>query len=348
MSGPKRILFVADSKDYTDKLLLTDIRKRVKGFLRLGHDTQVFSPNLAMSGLGPVRQGAWVRAFYKPRMEELLERQIRNYVPDIVYIGFAKYLDARTVERIRRAAPGAFLLGYDVDIYPELQENRVDAAAGFDVLMTTYAGRALAPYERRGVRCVFMPNICDPDIERRYDAGPRWKSDILFTGRIAHRKYPTDPVRSEILNRLRRREGFVCYGAQEGRPIGGLEYYYAISGARIGLSINADNSIPLYHSDRLTQYMACGTLVLAKRVPETGRLFEDRRHLRYFDSADEFFEIADEYLRDEPRRRRLAEQGMEYVHREFACEKIARYTLDVVEKGTYSAPWNQRAGDETG
>ena len=45
MAKAKRIFFVADTKDLTDKLLLVGLRKQVKGLIRLGHDTQVFSYN---------------------------------------------------------------------------------------------------------------------------------------------------------------------------------------------------------------------------------------------------------------------------------------------------------------
>jgi len=264
MPRPKRILFVVDSKDYTDKLLLADIRKRVKGFIRLGHDTQVFSPNLALRQIGGIKNKMWVRKVYKSRMDELATRQINNYCPDIIYISFAKCIDQKTITCFRQAAPNAVLVGYDVDIYPEQHPGRVRTASELDLLLTTYSGQALVPYTNHGVRCVFMPNICDSDIEYRYPVSAEWETDILFTGKISHRKYPTDEVRSQLLMRLSQDDRFICYGSLGRGLVGGLEYYYAISGAKIGLSINADNNIPLYHSDRLTQYLACGTCVLAK------------------------------------------------------------------------------------
>ena len=103
--------------------------------------------------------------------------------------------------------------------------------------------------------------------------------------------------------------------------------------------VNAANDISLYHSDRFTQYLACGTLVLAKYVPESELLFKNKIHLRYFDTINEFFELADWYLSHEDERVKIANAGMEYAHSEFNCEKIAKYTMDLIENGTYSAPW---------
>lgn len=31
--------------------------------------------------------------------------------------------------------------------------------------------------------------------------------------------------------------------------------------------------------------------------------------------------------------------GMKRAHSEFNCERIAKLTLDLVERGTYDAPW---------
>jgi hypothetical protein len=32
---------------------------------------------------------------------------------------------------------------------------------------------------------------------------------------------------------------------------------------------------------------------------------------------------------------------MERAHTEFNCEKMARYMLDLIETGTYDAPWTE-------
>jgi spore maturation protein CgeB len=118
-----------------------------------------------------------------------------------------------------------------------------------------------------------------------------------------------------------------------------MRYFYAISGSRIGLSVNADNNIRLYHSDRLTHYLSCGTFALAKRVPDTDLLFKNKQHLRYFETAEEFFDLADWFLKHEDERKKIADVGMKWTHEQFNCVKIAALFLDLVEKGTYTAPW---------
>jgi len=43
MPKTKRIFIVGDMKEFSDKFLLSGIRKQVKGFIRLGHDVHRFS-----------------------------------------------------------------------------------------------------------------------------------------------------------------------------------------------------------------------------------------------------------------------------------------------------------------
>ncbi|MFB0554718.1 MAG: glycosyltransferase, partial [Phycisphaerae bacterium] len=64
-------------------------------------------------------------------------------------------------------------------------------------------------------------------------------------------------------------------------------------------------------------------------------------HLKYFDTVDEFFELADWYLKHQAERERIAIAGMEKAHAEFNCERIAQYMLDLVETGTYDASWGE-------
>ena len=342
MTKAKRIFFVTDMNAFDDKFLINWIRKQIKGFIRLGHDTQVFDYKGAFRQAGFIMGRKWARRLCQSHIvNKLLLKQIKNYNPDIVNVVFPHYLDAKTVMLMRQAAPDAFFIGTDGNLWPELHKYTLETAAELDLVLTTYEGQGLDSYKRAGVRCAFMPNICDPDIEYRYDVDSNWKSNILFTGqtRYKHKRYPTEDLRYQLLSRLACMENCALYSCH-GRPrIGGINYLYAISGARIGLSINAVNDIRLYHSDRLTHYLACGTFVLAKRVPDSDSLFKDGLHLRYFDTVEEFFDLANWYLNYEDERLKIANAGMRRVHTEFNCEKIAKYTMALIETGTYDAPW---------
>ncbi len=340
MHQSKRIFIVYDLKQTAIKTFVDQVPKLTKGFIRLGHDVRIFSYCSALAEASPLKSKTLSGLFYKSRVDNLLADQIKNYKPDIVYVNFAKILNADTIKYMRQAAPKAIFIGDDGDPWPKLKKNRIETAKEVDIVTATNDGEFLQDYRDGGVpHCVFMPNLCDPDTDRRYEVSQEWKTDILWTGNAKHHADTSEVFREKLVTKLAKRDNCTLYGCF-GRPkIGGIDYLYAISGARIGVNVNAVNSVRLYHSDRLTHYLAGGAFVLAKRVPGTDLLFKDGVHLKYFDTIDEFFELADWYLAHEQIKQKIADAGMNWVHEQFNCVKIARYILDLIEKGSYNAPW---------
>ena len=344
MPNAKKIFMVSDLRLDAVQMFKNNPHKLAKGFIRLGHDVRNFSYYESAMGLSPLKNKTIACLLAKKKVDRVLADAISNYKPDVVFINFVRILDAQTVEKIRQAAPQAVVFGFDGDLWPDLHKGRIEIAKKLDILAATNDGDSLRTYRDAGVaKCVFLPNCCDPDIDHRYEVEEKWKKDILWTGLIEHniKRYPGEVLRHKIVSRLAKMPNCVVYGCCGKPKIGAMNYLYAISGAKIGLCINADNNVRLYHSNRLTHYLACGTFVLAKKVPDSDLLFKDETHLRYFDTAEEFFGLADWFLKRDDERKKIADAGMRWAHEQFNCVKIAGYILDLVEKGKYTAPWNQ-------
>jgi hypothetical protein len=331
MSAPKRILVIYDM-NYNSMKMFCQIHKLVKGLVRLGHDTLVFNYAGTLQQLSPFKSRSLSERVYKRRVDELLAAQATDYEPDIVLVTFARALDADSIRAVRRVVPNAVFLGFDDDPWPSLQRNRIETARALDIVAATNDDRWLQEYREAGIPlCAFVPNACDPAVECRRDVLEEWRSDILWIGRSCHHADTTDSLREELLQRLSGRNGAILYGCHGRGTIGGVAFLYAVSGARIGLSINAYAPIRFAHSDRLIRFLACGTMVLCRRFAGADLLFQDGQHIRYFD---------DWHLAHERERKRIADAGMERVHTEFNCQRIAGYLLDLVETGKYTAPWN--------
>ncbi len=337
----KKILIVADISYRPTKMFLDQAHKLAKGFIRLGHDARLFSYCDALSLVSPFRSRTLTKIFYKKKVDELLASQVKSYKPDIVLISFARLLDGDTIEKIREAGgKSTIFIGIDGDPWPKLKGNRIATATKLDILTATNDGCFLQDYRDAGVKnCIFMPNMCDPDTDHRYEVSDRWKTDILWTGKLEHHADTSETFRKELVLRLAKQKNCAIYGCL-GRPqIGGLDYFYAISGAKIGVNINSYSDVKFCHSDRLTHYLSCGTFVLARKMKDSEPLFKDGLHLKFFDSIDEFFDLADWYLQHENERKKIADAGMQWMHENFNCTKIASYILELAEKGTYFAPW---------
>jgi hypothetical protein len=344
VNRPKRIFVLANLVELTLETLPLGRQFWVKGLIRSGCDVQTFSYRNMMVRRSPVANMHVARLFFKRRVDELLVSQIKRYCPDMVLVTGMRLKDvgAETLVAMHRAAPGSVFVGAECDWLAELDPIRKEVGKQMDIVLATSGGSFLRTYKALGIQsCAFMPNPCDPDLHYRYEVADNGKVDILFTGKAHNRKMRRNAERYELLARLSRMPNARLYGCLGNPPVQGLDYYRAISGARVALSINMVNDVRLYHSDRFIQYIACGAFTLAKRVPDTDLLFEDGVHVRYFDEVDEFFELAQWYLAHDAERERIAQAGMDRAHREFNCERIAGHLLDLVEKGRIDAPWAQ-------
>ena len=340
MRGPKRIFLIANFKDDSPQSIRIERRRWVKGFLRLGHDVQRFSYRNIMMQSSLIKSKRIARRFAKRRTDKILLRQVRSYHPDIILILNPKDLDHKTVAAMREVASNAAFVIRDNEPFPETHPERMLICREVDIVVCSSPDEFLRPYKEAGASiCTFIPNPCDPDIQRPYEVGEKWRSDIMFSGKVGHSRLDRDIDRYDLLLRLSKMPTAKLYGCFGNPKLDGVEIFYAIGGAKIALSINIVNNIRLYHSDRLVNCLACGTFTLAKRVPGSELLFKDGIHLKYFDSADEFFELADWYLGHEAEREKIAKAGMERAHKEFNCAKLAQYILDIIEKGSYDAPW---------
>lgn len=340
MAKTKRIFVIADFKDESPWSVFIDERRIVKGLIRLGHDVQRFSYRNIMMQCSPFPSKRLARYFAKRKADAILIGQIKAYNPDIVLFFSMKYLNAEDISAARKTAPNAIFVGRDGDPYPETKPERIAVGKQMDIMIMPSAGRFLKTYKHAGVPCcAFIPFTCDPDIQYRHKVDDKWKTDITFLGTAEHSKMPREKDRYDLTKRLSKMHNakvYACFGKPK---TNGMECFYAISGAKIGLSINIANDVYLYHSDRFINIPACGTFELAKRTPGYDLLFEDGVHLKYFDSADEFFDLADWYLKHDQQRERIAMAGMQKAHTDFNCMKIAQYMLDLVENGSYNAQW---------
>ncbi len=341
MKDIKKILIFADQSLKPIKFFIDQMPKLAKGLTRLGHDARIINYSQLLRAMSSFKSRSFSAYLYKKKVDLQIAKLASHYQPDVVYISFAKFVDARTVEAIRKVCPQTVFIGGDGDPWPSLKQGRIETAKSLDFLIATNNGRFLEEYRAAGVKnCFFMPNMCDPDMDHPYQVGDEWKSDILWTGTTSHSAGNNDCSREDIIKAIEPLPNVRIYGCL-GRPqIGGKDYLKAISGARLGVHVNAVNDVSMYHSDRVTHYLACGTCVLSKRVPDSEKLFKDKEHLAYFDTVDELKGLIDYYLAHDDERQKLASRGMGWVHQEYNSLKTAQYILDLIENGRYFAPWN--------
>lgn len=340
MSWARRILIVGDFKLHLPESIRIERRHWIKGFVRAGCDVQTFSYRNIIHHYTPLHKRKYALWLGRKKTEDSLIQIACSYRPDIVMILNMRDISLDCLERLRAALKGTVFVGRDNDWHPAQNKERMKIALKMDIVLATNAGSWLQSYKMAGVPvCAFMPNPCDPDIQHPYEPDPALQTDILFVGRSEHTMNQTDPDRISILHRLSRMPNARLYGGLGQKRIEGLDAFRALSNTKIALSINADNTQRLCHSDRFTNAIACGAFTLAKYVPDSELLFEDRLEVRYFHESEEFFDLANWYLHHEQDRQRIAWAGMEKAHRQMNCTLMAQRVLQLIETGSYDAPW---------
>ena len=162
MGNSKRI-FAIYGMNYNPTKMFFQPNKLIKGFIRLGHDVLTFNYDRTLLELSIFKSKTLSEHFFKSRVDKLMTEQIKAYRPDIVYVSFARALDANTIKLARSAAPKAVFIGCDEDPWPKLQRNRIETAKQLDILTATNDGQWLQDYRNAGVPlCKFLPNACDP------------------------------------------------------------------------------------------------------------------------------------------------------------------------------------------
>ncbi|MBN1435651.1 MAG: glycosyltransferase [Sedimentisphaerales bacterium] len=337
-----RILVVGDLQYDRVRFMINNTRMFCKGFTRLGHDVLEFGYRNMLEQLSWLPSKSWSERFFKKRVDDKLVELAGHHRPDMVFITAFRILDGETIGRLKESLPNAIFICWYGDPLPGVDGKTLAIGKHCDWFLATGAGKHLERVKAAGVkRCGFLPNPTDKDVEYHYDVEPRYRSKMVFIGKLKHSHPEQDTTREELIKRLVAEHEMTVYACL-GRPgVMGLDYLKTICGTDIMLSINACNDVPLYHSDRLTHCMGCGAFTLAKYVPGSERMFEDGRHLCYFRTIEECMELVERYKADADARNRIGQAALQRAHTEFSCEKLAGHVVELMEQGEFKADWTE-------
>jgi len=334
---------IDDIKQTSTYSYLTFAHRLRKGLVRCGHDVCMFSyPDMTEQNMSSFGRLTTLRRACK-KADQQIARQIKVYRPELIITRAYRKIPESTILTAKHAAPDVPIVCWYVAMTAQINPEVTAFARHANWFISTAGGTNLQRYHNAGVkRCAFMPNLCDPDLEHLYNVERKWHCEVLFTGTNSHSKLSDqDQLRIEIINALRKKNLITTWGGKGKPHIHGLDYLHAISGCKIALSINVYNDVRFYHSDRLINSIGCGAFVLAKYVPDSEILFQDKQHLRYFDTAQQCLELVDYYLAHEKERKEIAHRGMQHAHKVFNCQSIAQDVIDLVTTGRYDRPWTE-------
>lgn len=272
-----------------------------KAFKKAGHIVEEFDYRLLASQIGPAAMNAG------------LVYEAMKTTPDLIFICKGDQLGISTIVELNKQFRTYY---HFMDPIITAAPHLLNLAKECTYVSCTGLGVA-KHFVNSGVEKVFhILEGVDPEYYYPVSEDSDFKTDVSFIGsRTAERM--------NYIYELGTRSIVRVYGNGFGADVKGADFRKICSSSKIMLSINSQNNIEEYFSDRVFLYLACKSFVFQKYTPGLENYFENEKHLVWFHDSNELIALTNEWLdpSKEIERRLIAETGYNYV--------LNQYTWDV-------------------
>ena len=251
---------------------------------------------------------------------------------------------------LRRSFPNATIVKWAADVRDNPSPHDTELLkAGVDWFFGTFGGEYLKKHlmpGMTGVGSIFT--FTDSSYYKPQEVDEQYLSDVLWTGR---RGFGDNRMRNEIIDSLYKtlvtqsmatkseiRQNIKLFGHDGKTWLGDPDYVRYINGTRIGIGSNSFNR-RLYSSDRLGNYMACGTFYLAQYIEGMELVFDRGIDLDWFTSIDDMHNRIKFYLENEQLRNVIAQRGRLKVLQLFDCKPLTMNLLNIIKTQSAKHPW---------
>ena len=261
--------------------------------------------------------------------EELLKiAEKDNY--DIFWFGKCEKINPETIGILKLQNKDSIFCKWAADVRNEPTWHDLGHNQYIDYFFGTFGGEYLKKHllpNMKGVCSIFA--FTDSDFYKPIK-NKEYSSDILWTGR---KGFGDNPLRNEIIDNLLKNENnfnIKMYGIENTEWLQDPEYLYAISNTKIGIGSNSFDRY-LYSSDRIGNYMACGTFYLTQYIEGIEKVFKKGYHLDWFSNVEEMNVLIKYYLKNEEERKQIAKRGQEFILENFDCGSLVKNCLNVIK-----------------
>jgi hypothetical protein len=283
---------------------------------------QVFAKGLEANGYKVTRHD------YRTTSNSDLLHVADELKPDLVWFGKCESVDLSIISSIRERLKSAIFVKWAADVRSEPSQNDLLQNKYMDFFFGTFGGDYLKRYLVEGMKAVgSIITFTDSDLFYKDEQMDDWKSDVLFTGRT---NMLAEINRATYLNHLYVNNIDVRWYGQS-NWIQFPEYRYAISNAKIGLGLGHFIK-PLYSSDRLGNYLSCGTFYLSQKFPGIEKVFS-QKEIDWFEDPVECLEKIRKYLINDGLRREMSMKAQKKVLQYFDYKPLTKNLLNIIKTG---------------
>ena len=270
------------------------------------------------------------------RMNQMLIEEALRFQPDMIHMGKSELISGSTIKAIKKQID-TYVIHFYGDFRWDPQPWVIDIGKYADcTLFNNTDGIILDKYRAAGVKNIggFWDAGTDPEVFYLRDV-EKTKDVVFMGGNNIDVPYDGNEKRRRLIEEAAN-QGInvhvygsnwqylleLGYGALHIHPfVTENEFSEVCSSTKITLGINAVNDIQMYASwRRIVNCMASGAFHLTHYVPGMETLFQNKKHLVWFNSVSEATELIKYYLSHNEEREVIAEAGRKEV--------LAKHTWD--------------------
>jgi len=342
-----KILHVTNFNERHNGRLFYNTGKRLNnGFIRLNHSVLEFSDRDIVS---------YYRKFNdldgSKKLNEKILNVISNYVPDVIILGHADLIKKETLIYIKKNYPNIKIVQWFLDRMDSewiINKKRfLDKIELMDASFCTTDPSILNLNNKYKV--FYLPNPVDSSFEILKNFNNKFfNSDVFFAmSHGVHRgvlKKGKFDKRENFINQLIKTTPNIrynIYGMNQIQPIWADDYLLAISQSKIGLNLSQGKPIKYYSSDRFSQLIGNGLLVMIDEKTEFGNFFNNDEIILYKNISDLSDKI-EHYSNDDKERNYIAKKGRAKYFKYFNSTIIANYILNKTFESKKKFYWEDK------
>ncbi len=333
VSKKLKILHVTNFNERHNGRLFYNTGKRINnGFVRLEHSVLEFSDRDIVSYYRNLNDLNGSK-----RLNNKLLEVISNYVPDILILGHADLINIETLEYIKKNYPNIMMAQWFLDRMDSNWLNNkkrfLDKIDLMDASFCTTDPKSLNINKRHKI--FYLPNPVDKSFETLENYKLKYfNKDVFFAmSHGVHRgvlKKGKFDQRETLINKLIKKTPnirFDLYGMNGNQPIWADDYLLAISQSKIGLNLSQGRPAKYYSSDRFSQLIGNGLLVMIDEKTKIGNFF-NKDELVLYKNLSDLSEKIIKYSNDNKLRSKIAKKGRAKYFKYFNSTIIAEYIIN--------------------
>jgi len=328
-----KILHVTNFNERHNGRLFYNTGRRINnGFIRLNHSVLELSDRDIIS---------YARKITDPKGTLKLNKKLLEivsiYMPDLIVFGHADLIDNKSIKFIKKNYPDIKLCQWFLDrMDSEWRNNMIRFKKKMHLMDANFCTTDPNTLNFNNTNKIFyMPNCVDMSLERlKIYENKIFQSDVFFAmSHGVHRgvlKKGKIDKRENFVNNLCKltpKVKFDFYGVNGVQPIWSDEYLLALSKNKIGLNLSQGKSSNYYSSDRFSQLIGNGLLVMIDEDTKIGNFFNNNEIITYKNLSDLSEKIL-KFSHDDKMRKKIAKNGRDKYFKYFNSEIIAEFLIN--------------------